>query len=273
MYKQFRSSWRSVVLAAALLGPSSALAQSQLTIPPGQAIVSVTPVVANPNTPRTVTVNGMWHDACVPGNPSIERDPATNALVFKLFVPQTLVACAQVLTPYQAEQSYTPTQEGVQRIVVTTNDGRFLGEGQIITQAQGKAHSSVDLTGEWHAAETVGSGLFITHNFRGSDALLGGWFYYDDDGRARWGSLQMGTWVSPTVFEGQLLEFQAAPGHCGAVRACPRPASSFTFVASVRIEVVTADQIIVEAHGPTLPVIPPPPPNILFRSVMTRQQH
>jgi hypothetical protein len=273
MYKEFRASWRSVVLAAALLGPSCALAQTQLTMRPDQAIVSVTPAVAGPGTPRTITVNAMWHDACVPGNASIEKDPASNALVFRLYVPQTLVACAQVLTPYQAQQTYTPAQDGVERIVVLTNDGRFLGEGQLITHAQGKARSSVNLTGEWHAAETLGSGLFLAHNFTGSDALLGGWFYYDDEGRARWGSLQMGSWSSPTVFEGQLLEFTAAPGNCGPVRACPRRSTSFSYVASVRIEIVTADQIVVEAHGPTLPVIPPPPPNILFRSVMTRQQH
>ena len=273
MYKYLRSSWRPILLAVALLGPSSALAQTaKLSLPVERAIVSVTPAVAAPDTPRTVTVNGMWHDACVPGNPSIEVDPATNALVFKLYVPQTLVACAQVLTPYQAQQSYTPRQDGVQRIVVLTNDGRLLGEGQMITHAQGKAHSSVNLTGEWHAADTLGSGLFLVHNFSGSDALLGGWFYYDNDGHARWGSLQMGSWSSPTVFVGELLEFRAAPGNCGAVRACPRPSASFTYVASVRIEVVNDNQIIVEAHGPTLPVYPPGPPNILFRSVMTRQQ-
>ena len=275
MYKQFvRSNWRSLVLGAALLGPSCALAQSQLklTVPIERAIVSVTPAVAAPDTPRTVTVNGMWHDACVPGNPSIEADPATNGLVFKIYVPQTLVACAQALTPYQLEQSYTPRQAGVQRIVVLTNDGRMLGEGQIITHAQGKSHSSMDLTGEWHDNETLGSGLFLTHNFNGSDGVFGGWFYYDQAGQPRWGSLQLGSWESPTVYNGTLLEFHAAPGDCGAVRACPRPSTSYAYVANVRIEIVTANQIIVEARGPSLPMVPPPPPNIFFRSVMSRLQ-
>jgi hypothetical protein len=169
-----RSAWRPLLLGVALLGPSCALAQTnKLSLPIERAIVSVTPAVASPDTPRTITVNGMWHDACVPGNPSIEPDPATNALVFKLFVPQTFVACAQVLTPYQAQQSYTPREAGVQRIVVLTNDGRLLGEGQMITQAPGKSHSSVNLTGEWHASDSVGSGLFLSHNFTGSDAILG----------------------------------------------------------------------------------------------------
>jgi hypothetical protein len=118
----------------------------------------------------------------------------------------------------------------------------------------------------------VGSGLFLAHNFTGSDALLGGWFYYDKEGAGRWGSVQMGNWSSPTVFEGVLLEFFAAPAECGAVRACPRPATSYAYVATLRIEILGENQIVVEAHGPTLPVIPPPPPNILFRSVMTRSQ-
>lgn len=269
----FRSSWRSMVLAVALLGPSCALADSQLTLRPQQAIVTITPAVAAPDTPRTITVNGIWPNGCVPGNPAIERDPLkTNTLVFKLYVPQTLVACTQALTPYQEQQTYTPREAGVERIVVLTNDGQLLGEGQVITQAQGKAHSSVNLTGEWHAPDTVGSGLFLSHSFTGSDALFGGWFYYDEEGHGRWGSVQMGSWQSPTVFVGQLLEFRAAPapGNCGPVRACPRPSASYTFVGSVRIEVQNENTIIVEAHGPSLPVVPPPPPNVLFRSVMSR---
>jgi hypothetical protein len=103
-----------------------------------------------------------------------------------------------------------------------------------------------------------------------SDAILGAWFYYDGEGNGRWGSVQLGGWTSPTVFEGTLLEFHAAPASCGGVRSCPRPSTSYSYVAGVRIEVVNENQINVEARGPTVPVIPPPPPNILFRSVMTR---
>jgi hypothetical protein len=188
--------------------------------------------------------------------------------VFKLYVPQTFVACTQAFTPYLAEQTWIPNQEGVQRIVVLTNDGRMLGEGQMITYAQGKSHSSVNLTGEWHAADSVGSGLFLSHNFTGSDALLGGWFYYDKEGNGRWGSVQLGMWTSPTVFEGVLIELFAAPSEC-PVRGCPRPSTSYAYVANVHIEVNSENQITVEARGPTVPM-DPTPPNILFRSVMTR---
>ena len=266
----FRSTWRSLVLGAALLGPSCALAQANLTVPPDRAIVSVTPAIAAPDTPRTITVNAMWPNACVPGNPSIETDAVTSTVIFKLYVPQTLVACAQAFTPYQEQQTYTPRQGGVQRIMVLTNDGRLLGEGQIVTQERGKARSTVNLTGEWHAPDSLGSGLFLTHNFTGSDALIGGWFYYDNEGVGRWGSVQLGTWTSPTVFDGTLLEFSAAPANCGPVRSCPRPSNGYSYVAQVRIEIVNDNQIIVEARGPSLPVIPPPPPNVLFRSVMNR---
>lgn len=268
-----RPSWRSLVLAVALLGPSCAMAQAKLTIAPDRAVVTVTPAVAGPNTPRTITVNGLWHDACVPGNPMLQNDTGINTLVFKLHIPQTLVACAQAVTPYQEQLTFTPVVDGVQRIVVLTNDGRILGEGQLITHAQGKARSSVNLTGEWHAADSLGSGLFLTHNFTGSDALLGAWFYYDKEGAGRWGSVQMGTWTTPTVFEGTLIELFAAPAECGAVRACPRPSTSYAYVAQIRIEVMNDNMIAVEALGPSLPVVPPAPPNVLFRSVMTRSPH
>ncbi len=270
MYKQFPPAWRSIAVAVALLGPSSALAQSKISVLPERAVVSVTPAVAGPDTQRTITVNAMWANACPPGNPTIEVDSVTNTIVFKLYVPQTFVACAQVLTPYQAQQTYTPTKSGVQRIMVLTNDGQLLGESQMVTQGREKAHSAVDLTGEWHASDSLGSGLFLAHSFTGSDALIGGWFYYDKEGNNRWGSVQLGQWTSPTVYEGTLLEFFAAPADCGAVRSCPRPSTSYAYVANLHIEVVNDAQIIVEARGPSLPVVPPPPPNILFRSVMTR---
>src|SRR5690349_23612996 len=99
MYKQFPPAWRSIAVAVALLGPSSALAQSKLSVLPERAVVSVTPAVAGPDTQRTITVNAMWANACPPGNPTIEVDSVTNTIVFKLYVPQTFVACAQVLTP------------------------------------------------------------------------------------------------------------------------------------------------------------------------------
>ena len=261
------------LLVAALVAPLCALADSQLTLRPQQATVTVTPAVAAPDILRTITVNGVWPNGCPPGNPTIERDPLkTNTLVFKLFVPQTFVACTQALTNYEAKQTYMPREGGVEPIVVLTNDGQLLGEGQVITQSKGKeAHSTVNLTGEWHAAETLGSGLFLSHDFAGSDAILGAWFYYDVDGRARWGSVQLGTWLSPTVYTGPLLEFQAAPGNCVTVRACPRAAATSATVALVRIEVQNENTIIVEAHNTIAPTITPPLPP-LFRSVMSRLQ-
>jgi len=84
--------------------------------------------VAAPDTQRTITVNAMWPNACVPGNPTIELDSVTNTLLFKVYVPLTFVACAQVLTPFQAQQTYTPSQGGVQRIMVLTNDS--IDDGQ-----------------------------------------------------------------------------------------------------------------------------------------------
>src|ERR1700754_5114051 len=101
---EFRSTWRTLVLAVALLGPSCALAQNKLTIAPDRVVVTVTPAVAGPNVARTITINGLWREACVPGNPTLENDTGTSTLLFKVYVPQTLVACAQAITPFQAEQ-------------------------------------------------------------------------------------------------------------------------------------------------------------------------
>jgi hypothetical protein len=247
-----------------------AAASDQLTLPPHSVVV--TPSVAGPNVERTVKVSGLWNDGCVPVGSSLERDgQRPRTLIFKLFVPQTFVACTQALTPYEQRQTYTPREEGVERILVVTNDGRWIAEGQIVTQGQGKAHSMRDLTGFWLDSRTVGSGLSLTHSFATSDILIGAWFYYDNQGKSRWGSIQKGSWQTPTVYVAELLEVEAAPGGCPQY-ACPQPATAYKFVASIRIEVQSNGSLIVEALGPQLAIFPPPPPNVLFRSEMTRFQ-
>jgi hypothetical protein len=279
MQTLFRSSPLSIAPAlcrAVLAGALSLVAQQALATDPPQAgynsTVTVTPAVAGPNVERTIAVSGTWNDSCPPVGSSIERDnlrPRT--LIFKVFVPQTFVACAQVLTPYEQRQNFTPTQEGVDRILVITNDGRFVAEGTLVTQGAGKARSLRDLTGFWFDSRTLGSGLSLTHGFDTSDAVMGAWFYYDNQGKSRWGSIQKGSWVTPTVYVAELLEVEAAPGNC-PVYACPQAATSVKFIAGIRIEVRANGSLLVEAHGPVPAVFPPPPPNILFSSEMTRLQ-
>jgi len=245
-----------------------AAAQTDLTLPPFTTMVSVAPAVAGPGTERTITVSGSWRDACPPVGSSIETDTTRpDMIVFKLSVPLTLVACAQVITPYSQQAKYTPAQAGVQRIVVLTSDGRFMGQGELVTQSATKAHSLSDLTGVWYEPATSGSGLTLLHSFTGSDVLVGAWFMFDTQGRPTWYTVQLGEWVTPTRFEAKLMSYAAAPGGCATNPiACPIVANSSAQAGVINIDVLPAaaaeQQLSIQVSSPT--------GMLNFKSVVTR---
>ena len=79
----------------------SAQAQTNLTLPPFTPIIAVNPEVADVGVPRTITVAASWPDACVPTNPtlSVSSLGGQDTVNIHFTVPQTFVACAQVVTP------------------------------------------------------------------------------------------------------------------------------------------------------------------------------
>lgn len=253
----------AIALVAPLL-PTLSAAQSDFAAPPSVTAVTVTPAIAGPGTERTITVSGQWPDACVPVGAAILADPGRpGTIVFKLAVPLTFVACAQVVTPYSQQAKYTPTQSGMQRIVVLTSDGRYLGQGELITQGGQQAHSLSDLTGVWYDPATNGSGLTLLHSFATSDLLVGAWFMFDTQGKPMWYTVQLGEWITPTRFEGKLLSYQAAPGGCATNPiACPVVANSSAQAGVIRIDVQGSDLLSIDVSSPT--------GMLNFKSVVTR---
>lgn len=207
----------AVALVAALaigaIGSNGAVAQ-----PVGRAVVDVTPLVADIGVPRQIRVSGTWAHACVPLSATLVEGGSGDAdqLTVRLNVPQTLVACAQVLTPYSQVVSYTPSVRGKKRIAAVTNDGQYLGDGSLATRGPDDVTSLADITGMWYDPATNGSGLTFIHN--GTSTVFGTWYLYDSQGNARWYTIQNVQWLQQgRVFEGTIYE---TTGH-GVV--CPPP--------------------------------------------------
>ena len=261
--------WVGAVTCLFALAQGMSHAQTDFTQAPFIAIVGVTPVVAAPNTPRTVTVTGIWPNSCLPGNATIADDPLRRSapLIIRLQTPQTLAPCLAALMPYSVQATYTPAQGGARRLIAVTSESLFLGQGDLVTQESAKARSLHDLTGVWYDPVTSGSGLTFVHNFYGSDVLVGGWYFYDSQGKSRWYGIQMGEWATPSLFVAMLLEHDALPGGCATgVTACPLPSSSFRQFGTVRIQVIDRDHAVIDAStimGGDV-VVP------LFRSTITR---
>jgi len=241
---------------AMLALPMLAQAQTDLTLPPFTPIVTVSPLVADVGVPRTITVSASWRDGCVPMNPTLTVGPlpGQNHVNIRFSQPLTLIACTQAVTPYSATLTYTPTQAGTQRIAVTLTDGRYLGGGQIITQATGKVRASRDLSGVWYSPATNGSGLALYHSQEGSDIMAGTWYVFDNNGKPYWYLIQNGRWDAPDRYTGDLVEVTSNPGNCFLLNGCARLMSAATRVGTLRIDVKGLDTIdvAVGVGGPPL---------------------
>lgn len=62
----------------------------------------------------------------------------------------------------------------------------------------------IDYSDHWWDASDPGSGLFIWQNR--SDKVLAAWFTYSATGQPTWYTIQAGTWVSRTRYEGKLIQ-------------------------------------------------------------------
>ena len=244
-----RGSAAGLALAAMLaIGTSGAVAQ-----PVGRAVVEVTPLVADAGVPRQIRVSGTWAHACVPLSATLVEGGAQDVdqLTVRLNVPQTLVACAQVLTSYSQVVSYTPPVRGKKRIAVVTNDGQYLGDGSLATRGPDDVTALADITGMWYDPATNGSGLTFIHN--GTSTVFGTWYLYDSQGNARWYTIQNVQWLQQgRVFEGTIYEttgqgvvcpppFVACPVAIGS--AVPRALARFTLNSetSARIEALASN--------------------------------
>lgn len=238
----------------------SVQAQTDLTLPPFSPIIAVNPVVADVGVPRTITVAASWPDACVPVNPSlsISSIPGQDTVNIHFTVPQTFVACAQAVSPYSASFTYTPTRAGVQRIAVMLTDGRYLGGGQIITQAAGHPRASQDLSGVWHDPASNGSGLALFHSQSTTDVMAGAWYVFDGTGKPFWYLIQNGSWQSSSTFLGNLIEVQASAMGCNQLLpACARTQQSSRIAANISIQILGQDRIrvTVTPRGEVTPAV------------------
>lgn len=62
----------------------------------------------------------------------------------------------------------------------------------------------IDYSDHWWDASDPGAGLFIWQNR--TDQVLAAWFTYGTTGQPMWYTIQAGSWVSPTRYEGKLIQ-------------------------------------------------------------------
>lgn len=228
--------------------------------------IAIEPKVAQVGVERLITVSGQWSSGCPPTGLTLLTEIAalSSVLPLRLDVPPTQV-CTAVISSYRFTAAYTPTTAGDYQLIAFASTGSVSSVVTMAVQSSNPNRALYSLTGMWFDVRTIGSGLIFTHSFTTSDAVFGGWFLYDQQGLARWYSIQGGSWITATEYRGQLYETTARPASCaGNLVLCPLPAQTIRPVGSVRITMQDRLNAIAEALAPD--------GSLMFSLTVTRPQ-
>ncbi len=232
-------------LAALLLLSGLSTSAHAQKVTPGT--VDVVPLVAAANTARRISIAGMWPNSCPPGGATVVSETTTSprTLLIRLDEVLTLIACAQVLTPFSVGLDYTPTTPGVLHISVLQASGLMATSGMLgVTDG---SSANANLSGTWFDAPSVGSLFMITHSVLQPDTMVGSWNLFARDGQPRWYFFHSSRRTKvPYVYEAQTYEYQSAPNPDCPISACPVPGFTGKQIGSLRVTALTSRELIVE---------------------------
>jgi hypothetical protein len=259
-----------IALALTALTLSSVQAEASTSLD-NRGSIGVAPAVAAVGKPRSITVSAVWPNACPPTFESVAMEPGINPtnLIVRFNVPATLVACAQVETPFGTTVGFTPTRDGDVTVVAITNDERVIAKGRMLT-LPANAPGSDNLSGVW-LGTYASSILLLTHSAGASDILVGSWNMFARDGSTRWQFVINSRRTATNVFEASLNELSVPANSeaCGN-SACPvrgltgRDAGALKFVIDKNDEMTVELFSTAESH-PQLPA-----GTALFKTSVTR---
>ncbi len=98
------------------------------------ASVAVVPEVAPAGVLRTLIVNGIWPNGCIPKSASLRlQDVGPRQFVVIVLQRPPDSVCTLATERFSLSVSFTPTVQAVQPIIIQTDDGTKGGEGSIST--------------------------------------------------------------------------------------------------------------------------------------------
>ncbi|MEQ1518815.1 MAG: hypothetical protein ABL931_20225, partial [Usitatibacteraceae bacterium] len=124
------------VAGAALCGAAQlASAQASPPIDPFFASLTVVPAVAPPGVARTLVINGVWPNGCVPRSAAVRAQDAGSrpTLIVELKRAPPDSVCTLAIERFSFSLNYAPTTAGVQPVIIQTDDGARGGDGAIST--------------------------------------------------------------------------------------------------------------------------------------------
>lgn len=246
-------SWRSLLAPLGIAGIFALLAGNAL----GQQfspVVTVSPLTATTGVSRTITIGGLWPNACTPASATLLPAVAdVGGISLRLNAGAATPGCeAASATAYTLSVAVAPAVPGVHPVWVSLPTGAMIGQGTLVTESPGQARSARDLSGAWSDPATNGSGLAISHSHTGSDLLAGSLYVYNSAGFPTWLLIQNAQWQSPTKLKADLVLFRGSSATCSisvfpSVPGCPKPAVGSGAYGLVDIELLANGQLKLDA--------------------------
>ena len=236
-------------LGALLCSVGAATAQEAFVIERVRT-VTVSPVVADVNVARQITISGNW-PGCPPSGATLHGAVYTDlqVLPLKLVPTRTFLPCPLGMS-YSVSITFTPNTRGIYRLPVFDENGAFLGEGQLDVRAPDEQHSAFNVTGMWFDPLSTGSGVTFVHSKSADNAVFGTWYVYDSAGKALWYTIQDAVWKSQgRVMEGTLYKTTATATCNGPLTACPAPLGRLAVAGRVRLTLTGSDSARIDALG------------------------
>jgi hypothetical protein len=225
--------------------------------------IAITPASAPVGVPRRIEISGSAL-SCGQLTATVTLDSSLVLLTGNLLLRvNALVALppgappllCDIIVPYNATFSYTPSSTGLINVVPVFTGGVILGGSRIVAGAESNAPRAVfDVTGAWYDPSRNGSGFMFVHNANQTDQASGTYYTYDASGVARWFLISDITWANGgRTLQGNLISTTGI-GQCSPVlSACP-------MLAQASGEPTGSIQVDFEP-GPTTSQFPPPPSN------------
>jgi hypothetical protein len=234
--------------------------------------IEVSPREADVGVERTIVVKGLWHNACPPVFRDVTVVPGDNPklMLVNFDVLNTLVACAQVVTPFEKRFQYTPSHAGKLIVVASASDGREIASGEIQTYLDDL--SDVDLSGMWADMSSPSGVLQISRSSVG-DYVVGTLNVFGDDGASRWMILHSSEKRAEDTTDMVGDEFSAttpAPSPLCASRPCPGHSWSLSSSTMVRIQVLSRDRIVLRGYALPSPLPLHPVNGLIFSMRLAR---
>ncbi|MCY7387803.1 MAG: hypothetical protein LH481_07030 [Burkholderiales bacterium] len=169
---------------------------------PFSASLDVTPMIANVNTPRLLSITAFFPVGCGPAQATAATIAAEGVRILevRLDIPSPDFAFSDLaLVPYTLELNYSPQEVGDLPVRLVTSDGVAVGEAVVLTRSAKGDNTQFHMTVNWIDPASTETELALVPDAPRTAAVMGTWNFHDHQGINRRYAIDGVKWREPEV--------------------------------------------------------------------------